>query len=82
MISDTIDLESLLGQYDSETILVGPLLSLSMSSSYRYFFVAGKGTKIYNCFGLDFIDNESDAQKQRAGTIEKLKSRFADVSDV
>ena len=79
MISDTIDLESLLGQYDSETILVGPLLSLSMSSSYRYFFVAGKGAKIYNCFGLGFIDNESDAQKQRAGTIEKLKSRFADV---
>ena len=79
MISDTIDLESLLGQYDSEMILVGPLLSLSMSSSYRYFFVAGKGTKIYNCFGLGFIDNESDAQKQRAGTIEKLKSRFADV---
>ena len=79
MISDIIDLEPLLGQYDSETILVGPLLSLSMSSSYRYFHVAGKGAKIYNFLSLGFVENESDAQKLRADAIVKFKSRFADV---
>jgi hypothetical protein len=79
MISDMIDLEPLLGRYESETILVGPLLSLSMNSSYRYFHVAGKGAKIYNFLSLGFVENESDAQKLRADAIVKFKSRFADV---
>src|SRR5271156_2776441 len=79
MIADMIDLESLLDQYDAETILVGPLLGLSMNSNYRYCYLASKGPKIYNSLDLGFVESESDAQKQRADLIDKLKGRFAEV---
>jgi hypothetical protein len=79
MISDMIDLEPLLSEYDPQAILAGPLLSLSMSSSYRYFFIAGKGTRVYNSVGLGFVESESDAEEQRADIIEKLKGRFSNV---
>lgn len=79
MITDMIDLEPLLEQYDRETLLVGPLLGLSLSSSYRYFNIAGKGTKIYHALGLGFVDNEADADRQRAEVVQKLKARFAEV---
>jgi hypothetical protein len=35
MILDLTELEPLLGQYDAGKILVGPLLSLSINSSFR-----------------------------------------------
>ncbi len=79
MITHTLDVEPLLGQYDPGIILVGPLLSLSMSSSYRYFHIAGKGGKVYETISLGFVEVETDAQAQRADFIEKLESRFAEV---
>jgi hypothetical protein len=79
MITDMIDLEPLLDQYDPETLLVGPLLGLSLSSNYRYFHIAGNGTKIYHAVGLGFVDSEADADMQRAEIIQKLKARFAEV---
>ncbi len=79
MITHTIDVEPLLGQYDPGMILVGPLLSLSMSSSYRYFYIAGNGGKVYETISLGFVEVETDAQTQRADFIEKLGSRFAEV---
>ena len=59
MITHTIDVESFLGQYDPGMILVGPLLSLSMSSSYRYFYVAGNGSKVYETISLGFVEVET-----------------------
>jgi hypothetical protein len=79
MITHTLDVDPLLGQYDPGAILVGPLLSLSMSSSYRYFYIAGNGGKVYETISLGFVEVETDAQTQRADFIEKLKSRFAEV---
>jgi hypothetical protein len=78
MITDIIDLEQVLTQYESETILVGPLLSLAISG-YQYFHVAGNGSKIYCSIGLGFPENESCAQKQRADIIEKLRPRFTEL---
>jgi hypothetical protein len=78
MITDIIDLEQVLAQYDSEIILVGPLLSLAISS-YQYFHLAGNGSKIYCSIGLGFPENESRAQKQRADIIEKLRPRFTEL---
>src|SRR5450755_3255813 len=80
MITHTIDVEPLLGRYDPGMILVGPLLSLSMSSSYRFFCIAGSGGKVYETISLGFVEVETDAQTQRADFIEKLESRFAEVS--
>ena len=79
MITDMIDLEPLLDQYDSDTVLVGPLLSLSMNSSYRYCYLAGKGPQIYISLGLGFVESESDAKKQRADLMERLRGRFTEV---
>jgi len=79
MITHTIDVEPLLSPYDPGMILVGPLLSLSMSSGYRYFYIAGNGGKVYETISLGFVEVETDAQTQRADFIEKLGSRFAEV---
>jgi Sel1 repeat len=79
MITDLINVEPLLGQHDPGVILVGPLLSLSMNSSYRYFYIAGKGSKVYETISLGFEEVEAVAQARRADFIEKLNSRFAEV---
>lgn len=80
MITDMTDLEPAIDQYDSATILVGPLRSLSINSTFRYFYIAGNGTKVYNTLGLGFIDSEFDAARQRTDIIEKLKARFSEVA--
>lgn len=80
MIAEIIDLERLLGQYDPGVVLVGPILRLSMNSSYRYFYIAGKGSKVYEAtLGLGVIESETAAQGQRADVVKELKSRFAEV---
>ncbi len=79
MITDSIDVEPLLGRHDPGMIFVGPLLGLSKSSSYRYFYIAGTGSKVYETIGLGFIEVEKNAQTQRADFIKKLKRRFAKV---
>ena len=79
MITRMNELEPLLGQYDPGIILVGPLLSLSMSSSYRYFYLAGNGDKVCETVALGFVEDEADAQNQRADIVEKLGSRFEEV---
>jgi hypothetical protein len=79
MITDLIDVEPLLGQHDPGMILVGPLLSLSINSQYRYFYIAGNGSKVYETISLGFVELETNAQTQRADFIEKLESRFAEV---
>jgi hypothetical protein len=79
MITDTIDLEQLLTQYEPKAVFVGPILSLSINASYRYLYIAGNGSKVYHSIGLGFVENELDAQKQRADIIEKLKPRFAEL---
>jgi TPR repeat protein len=80
MIKDLIDLESLLGRYDAAKILVGPVLRLSRSSSSRYVFIAGKGTKVYHSIRLGSVVVEWNAQQQRDTIVEKLRGRFAEVS--
>jgi hypothetical protein len=79
MITGMNELEPILGQYDPGMILVGPLLSLSMSSTYRYFYLAGNGNKVCETVALGFVEDESNAQTQRADVVEKLKSRFEEV---
>ena len=79
MITGMNELEPLLAQYDPGMILVGPLLSLSMSSSYRYFYLAGNGDKVCETVALGFVEDESNAQSQRADFVEELKSRFEEV---
>ncbi len=79
MSTNFIDVEQRLGQYDPGVIFVGPLLSLSKNSRYRYFYIAGNGSKVYENISLGFIENETNAQTQRADFIEKLTSRFAEV---
>lgn len=79
MITDLSDLESQLGQYDPGMIFVGPLLRLSMESSYRYFFIAGNGSKVYEAIGLGMIKAAKYAQQQRADIVEKLESHFTGV---
>jgi len=78
MITDLKDLEPRLGQYDPGLILIGPVLSLSMSD-YRYFHIAANGNKVYEAIGLGFFENEADAESQRADIIEILKSRFREM---
>jgi hypothetical protein len=78
MITDLIDVEPVLDQHDPGMILVGPLLSRSLNSGYRYFYIAGNGSKVYETISL-FVEVETNAQTQRADFIEKLKSRFAEV---
>jgi hypothetical protein len=79
MITDLIDVEPLLGQHDPGMVLVGPLLSLSINSSYRYFYIAGKGSKVYETISLGFVELETTAQTQHADFIKKLETRFAQV---
>ena len=80
MITEVIDLERLLDQYDSGAVLIGPLLRLSLKSSYRYFYIAGKGRDVYEAtLGLGVIKSEAAAQRQRADVIKKLESWFAEV---
>ena len=79
MITGMNELKPVLGQYDPGMILVGPLLSLSMSSTYRYFHLAGNGDKVCETVALGFVEDESNAQSQRADVVEKLKSRFEEV---
>jgi hypothetical protein len=79
MINDLTDLKPLLSRYDAGRILVGPLLSLSINSNFRHFYVAGKGSKIYASIGLGVVEAESTAQKQRADLVEKLQSHFGEV---
>jgi hypothetical protein len=80
MINDHLtDLEPLLRQYDAGEMLVGPL-SLSLNSNFRYFEIAGNGNKVYEIIALGFNEAETDAQRQREGVVEKLKSRFDKVT--
>ena len=80
MITEFINLERLLDQYDSGAVLIGPLLRLSLKSSYRYFYIAGKGSDVYQAtLGLGVIKSEAAAQRQRAEVIKKLEGRFAEV---
>ena len=80
MITEVIDLERVLDQYDSGAVLIGPLLRLSLKSSYRYFYIAGKGSDVYQAtLGLGVIKSEAAAQRQRADVIKKLEGRFAEV---
>lgn len=77
MITEINDFEQLLTQYESDRVLVGPLMSLPINASYRYFYLAGNGSKVYQSIGLGFLENESHGQKQRADIIQKLRARFA-----
>src|SRR5215470_15728279 len=79
MINDLADLEPVLDQYDTEKILIGPLLNLSINSSFRFFYIAGKGSKIYESVALGFVDVESDAQRQRADIVAQMQKRFGAV---
>jgi hypothetical protein len=79
MITDLVDLEPLVGQYDPGPIFVGPLLSHSKSSRFHYFYIAGNGDKVYETIELGFVDVESTAQTQRADLVVKLESRFTKV---
>jgi hypothetical protein len=83
MINDLIELESLLGQYDPGRILVGPLLSLSLNSNFRYFYIAGQASKVYESIGLGFVERETEAQGKREALITaNLRSRFEVVEIV
>ena len=79
MITDLVDLEPLVGQYDPGPIFVGPLLSHSKSSRFHYFYIAGNGNKVYETIELGFVDVKSTAQTQRADLVVKLESRFTKV---
>ena len=83
MITEVIDLERLLDQYDSGAVLIGPLLSLSLKSSYRYFYIAGKGSDVYEAtLGLGVIKSEAAAQRQRADVIKKLEESVRGSTDL
>src|ERR1700693_4597552 len=82
MITDMLDLEPLVGQYDPGMIFVGPLLSHfshSKNSRFHYFYIAGNGNKVYETIDIVFVYVESNAQTQRADLIVKLESRFTEV---
>src|SRR6516225_2813267 len=79
MINDLTDLDALLGQYDPGVALVGPLLSLSINSNFRFFHIAGNGAKVYQSVGLGFIEAETEAERQRGDVVARLQSRFAEV---
>ena len=79
MINDLTDLEPLLAQYDPGKVLIGPLLNLSINSSFRFFYIAGNGPKIYESISVGFVELETDAQKQRADIVATLESRFGEV---
>ena len=79
MSTDLIDVERRLGQFGPEVVLVGPLLSFAINSRYRYFYIAGNGSEVYENISLGFMEVESEAQTQRADFIETLANRFAEV---
>ena len=79
MIHDLTNLEAFLHQYDSEKVLVGPLLNLWTNSSFRVFNIAGKGGKIYETIGLGFVELEIDARRRRADIVAVLESCFGEV---
>ena len=79
MINDLVDLDRVLDQYDAGRALVGPVLSLSINSSFRFFYIAGNGAKIYQSIGLGFIEAETEAELQRGDIVAKLQSRFGEV---
>jgi hypothetical protein len=79
MITDLADLEPVLAQYDTGKVLIGPMLNLSINSSFRFFYVAGKANKIYQSLALGFIETESDAQRQRADIVAQIQSRFGEL---
>lgn len=79
MITELIDVEPLIGQYNPGLILVGPLFRPSINSSDRCFYVAGSGGKVYETISLGVVEAKAKAHKQRADFIKKLKSRFAEV---
>src|SRR5205807_6260140 len=79
MINDLTDLEPLLAQYDPGKVLVGPLLNLSINSSFRFFYIAGNGRKVYESISLGFVEAEADAQLQRADIVARLENRFKEV---
>jgi hypothetical protein len=69
MIHDLTDLERLLHQYDTEKILVGPLLNLWTNSSFRVFNIAGKGGKIHETIGRRLFQRRAGLrQSARDGT--------------
>src|ERR1700686_919879 len=79
MITDLVDLDPLVGQYNPGIILVGPLLGHSKSSRYHYFYIAGDGSKIFETIKLGFVEVETIARTQRANFVGKLESRFSEV---
>jgi cytoskeletal protein RodZ len=80
MITNVSDLELVLSQCDPGVILVGPLLGLSVNSSYRYCYIAGNGSKVFwATIGIAFVESETAAQRQRADIVEGLERRFAQV---
>jgi hypothetical protein len=79
MITNLVDLDPLVGQYDPGIILVGPLLSHSKNSTYHYFYIAGDGSKIFETIKLGFVEVETIARTQRANFVGKLESRFSEV---
>jgi hypothetical protein len=79
MITDMVDLDLLVGQYETGMILVGPLLSHSKNSRYHYFYIAGNGSKIFKTIILGFVEVETVARTQRANFVGKLESRFSEV---
>ena len=79
MINDLLDLDGVLGQYDPGKVLVGPLLNLSINSSFRFFYIAGNGGKVYESIGLGFIEAPTEAERQRGDIVAKLQSRFGEV---
>jgi hypothetical protein len=80
MINDLVDLDRVLDQYDAGRALVGPVLNLSINSSFRFFYIAGNGGKIYQSIGLGFIEAEPEAERQRGDIVAKLQSRFGEVT--
>jgi hypothetical protein len=79
MINELTDLDPLLAQYDPGKVLIGPLLNLSINSSFRFFYIAGSGGKVYESISLGFVEAEADAQRQRADIVARLESRFGEV---
>jgi hypothetical protein len=77
-ISDMIELEALIGQYNPGFILVGPVLDRWDDSTHRYFEIAGNGSEVYQRVDLGSV-RATEAQRQRVDIVEKLGSRFVGV---
>jgi hypothetical protein len=84
MINDPTDFEPVLGHYDPEKVLVGPVLHLSPKSNFRFLYIAGKyiagkGGKIFDSVGLGFVNEETDAQNRRTDIVARLERHFGEV---